>query len=219
MKTAKWISLGLLVFSSTQGLGAQEDSFSNFKYQRSTYTEKLETKEPSLKGLSLVLPSFVVHGVKPTQLASDNMPRKMDGNGSTVMTPGFGLQYVGDRGLMLLAAFVKDCYDNPAGTLQIGEIFELSDRTNWGLTFGVYARQTPMSCSTWDNGSMTGTDCVELDTYRLKFMSTVNGHSVDIIPMPFLHFTTALYKSRDFRIDFKVMSNVVLNEFGVAVPF
>ncbi|MNL58784.1 hypothetical protein D3C87_1824530 [compost metagenome] len=50
-------------------------------------------------------------------------------------------------------------------------------------------------------------------------MTTINGRSVDIMPMPFFHFTTALYKDQDFQLDFKVMSNVILNEFGIAVPF
>jgi hypothetical protein len=210
MKTAKWISLFLL-FVSSHGWAVQ--------YQSSTYSEKLTVKKNPLKGLSLVVPGFVVHGVKPSAAASNSMPRKMDGNGNTVMTPGLGLEYVDSDGMMLLGAVVKDCYDNLAGTLQIGEMFQVSDRTQWGLTFGVYARQTPTSCSTVSNGRQTTTECYDIDGYRMKFLTSVNGHSVDIIPTPFLHFSTALFKSRDFRIDFKVMSNIVLNEFGIAVPF
>ena len=61
--------------------------------------------------------------------------------------------------------------------------------------------------------------CYALDNYGAKFMTRINGRSVDIMPMPFFHFTTALYKSPDFQLDFKVMSNVILNEFGIAVPF
>ncbi|WP_413294966.1 hypothetical protein ACLSU7_07635 [Bdellovibrio sp. HCB185ZH] len=196
MKTAKWISLFLLLFVSSHGWAVQ--------YRSSTYSEKLAVKKNPLKGLSLVVPGFVVHGVKPSEAASNSMPRKMDGNGSTVITPGFGLEYVDQDGFLLLGAVVKDCYDGLAGTLQAGEMFQISDRTQWGLTFGVYARQTPPR---------------DIDGYRMKFLTSVNGHSVDIIPTPFLHFSTALYKSRDFRIDFKVMSNVVLNEFGFAFPF
>jgi hypothetical protein len=210
MKTAKWISLFLL-FVSSSGWSAS--------YNSSTYSEKLATRKNPLKGLSLVLPSFVVHGMKPSQEASQYMPRKMDGNGSMVITPGFGLEYVDSDGLMLLGAVVKDCYDNLAGTLQIGEMFAVSDRTAWGVTFGVYSRQTPTRCSTTSDGRMVTTECRDLDGYRMKFLTTVNGQSVDIIPMPFFHFSTALYKSREFRIDFKLMSNFVLNEFGFAVPF
>ncbi|MEK2690251.1 hypothetical protein [Bdellovibrio sp. GT3] len=212
MLTAKWISL-IVVFNlfSLQGWAAGYGSLNQ--------SEKLVTRKNPLKGLSLVMPSFVVHGVSPGPNASTYMPRKVDGKGATVITPGVGLEYVAESGLTLLAAFVKDCYDNPAGALQIGETFKVSDRTQWGLTFGVYARQTPKTCDTYFDGRREVTECYEIDGYRMKFMTSLGGHSVDILPMPFLHFTTALYKSRDFRVDFKVMSNFVLNEFGLAIPF
>ncbi|WP_413577613.1 hypothetical protein ACLVWU_04315 [Bdellovibrio sp. HCB290] len=212
MYSARWISLLVLIVSfSSTGWGAG--------YQSSSYAEKLVTRKNPLQGLSLVMPSFVVHGVSPGPNASGYMPRKVDGKGNTVITPGVGLEYVAGNGLTLLAAFVKDCYDNPAGALQIGETFKVSDRTQWGVTFGVYARQTPKTCETYFDGRREVTECWEIDGYRMKFMSTLGGHSVDIMPMPFVHFTTALFKSRDFRLDFKVMSNFVLNEFGFAVPF
>jgi hypothetical protein len=50
-------------------------------------------------------------------------------------------------------------------------------------------------------------------------MTTINGESVDIIPLPFLHFSTALLKFREFELDVRVMSNFVLNEFGFSIPF
>jgi hypothetical protein len=94
---------------------------------------------------------------------------------------------------------------------------------------GVYARETPLSCqttmATYQTGRgrtqtiTTGTSCSAMDSYPWKMMTTVNGESVDIIPMPLLHFTTALYKDSDVEIDFKFMGNFVLNEFGFAVPF
>ncbi|WP_413586661.1 hypothetical protein [Bdellovibrio sp. HCB274] len=212
MDSAKWISLLVLMTSfSSAGWAAG--------YQSSSYSEKLVTRKNPLQGLSLVMPSFVVHGVSPGPNASGYMPHKVDGKGNTVITPGVGLEYVASNGLTVLAAFVKDCYDNPAGALQIGETFKVSDRTQWGVTFGVYARQTPKTCETYFDGRKEVTECWEIDGYRMKFMTNLGGHSVDIMPMPFVHFTTALYKSRDFRLDFKVMSNFVLNEFGFAVPF
>lgn len=208
----KWISLGLLALIYGQTvLGATETS-PYYKPTRSAYSKKIkDTKKVTAKGLSLVVPSVVYHGIKPGAEATTAMPRKLDNGGNTVVTPGLGIQYVSDEGLMVLGAVVKDCYDGLAGTLQVGELFEVSDRTNWGVTFGIYARQTPLRCDS--------TDCYEIDSYRLKFNSSVSGYPVDIIPMPFLHFTTALYKSREFQVDFKMMSNVVLNEFGIAVPF
>ena len=216
----KWISLGLLTLVYGQALLAATETSPYYKTSRSTYSKKLKVeKKVTAKGFSLVIPSVVYHGMKPGPEASSSRPRKIDNGGNTVVTPGFGIQYVSDSGLLLLGAVVKDCYDNLAGTLQIGEIFEVSDRTNWGVTFGVYARQTPMKCTSSSDGFNTSTNCYELDAYRLKFSSSVQGYPVDIIPMPFLHFTAALYKSREFQVDFKAMSNIVLNEFGIAVPF
>ncbi|MGE5085180.1 MAG: hypothetical protein ACM3MG_02705 [Bacillota bacterium] len=216
----KWISLGFLVLVYGQTLLAATETSPYYKPSRSLYSKKIKAeKKVTSKGFSLVIPSVVYHGTKPGVDASSSMPRKVDSGGNTVVTPGLGLQYVSDSGLLVLGAVVKDCYDNLAGTFQIGELFEISDRTNWGVTFGVYARQTPMKCTSYSDGFNTGTDCYELDSYRLKFNSSVNGYPIDIIPMPFLHFTTALYKSREFQVNFKVMSNIVLNEFGIAVPF
>lgn len=158
MKNAKWISL-FFVLIAAPGWAAQ--------HQTSSYSERLATKKNPLKGLSLVVPSFVIHGVKPSQTASTYMPRKMDGNGSAVITPGFGLEYVSPDGLMLLGAVVKDCYDNLAGTLQVGEMFQVSDRTQWGLTFGVYSRQTPQSCST--SSDTRGATTTEYSALRFRF--------------------------------------------------
>lgn len=168
---------------------------------------------------SLIIPSFVVHGIQPDQGASADMPRKIDGNGDAVVTPGIGLQYLGSSGFFAIAAGIKDCYDNLAGTFQVGKMYEITDDTSWGISMGVYARQTPMSCD-YQPGPRGGSyNCTTLDNYSWKFMGSVNGQPVDIIPMPFLHFTTAIYRGKDFRVDLKVMGNIVLNEFGIAVPF
>ncbi|MFM6929704.1 MAG: hypothetical protein ACKOX6_14645 [Bdellovibrio sp.] len=216
----KWISLGLLTLVYGQALLAATETSPYYKTSRSIYSKKIKIeKKVTSKGFSLVVPSIVYHGMKPGVNASSAMPRKMDHGGNMVVTPGAGIQYVSDHGLLILGAVVKDCYDNLAGTFQMGELFEISDRTNWGVTFGVYARQTPMKCTSSSDGFNTSTNCYELDAYRLKLSSSVQGYPIDIIPMPFLHFTTALYKSREFQVDFKVMSNIVLNELGIAVPF
>ncbi|AFY00482.1 hypothetical protein [Bdellovibrio bacteriovorus] len=179
-------------------------------------------KMPKVKDrekLSLLLPSFVVHGIKPTMTASVEMPRKLDGNGAAVITPGVGLEYQTASGVTFLAAMVKDCYDNLAGTFQIGRNYELSDRVSAGWSMGVYARQTPMACEETTFGPYSYRECYELDSYKWKFMGSVNGHSVDVIPMPFAHLTAALYKSRDMQVDLKIMSNVFLNEVGIGIPF
>lgn len=186
---------------------------------RGTITKKIQKPKQSDETISLIIPSMVIHGIAPSQNAIAAMPRKQDGDGRMVQTPGFGLEYKSKDGFMILGAAIKDCFDNLAGALQIGETFEISDRSSWGLTFGVYMRETPLACEIAYNYGFAEQHCYALDNYGAKFMTRINGRSVDIMPMPFFHFTTALYKSPDFQLDFKVMSNVILNEFGIAVPF
>ncbi|MNK19555.1 hypothetical protein D3C87_377770 [compost metagenome] len=224
MDGAKITVCGLFILFTQTALGMSPTEYWTKKYQRApstnTSTERIEKlKAPSAEKLSLVIPSFVVHGIKPTREAYTVMPRKMDEGGNTVVTPGLGLEYKMEGGLMLMAAMVKDCYDNLAGTFQIGKLYEIDDRSNFGWSVGVYARQTPFACEVKQTGPYTRTDCYQLDSYSWKFMGSVDGQSVDIIPMPFLHFSTALYKSRQFQLDFKIMTNVVLNEVGFGIPF
>jgi hypothetical protein len=168
--------------------------------------------------LSLVVPYFVVHGVQPAEDTPNYMPRKVVDNGDVVVTPGIGLEYKDDNGFLALAAVVKDCYNNLAGTLQMGESFRITKSTDWGLTFGVYARETPMACEARSDypGTMT-THCHAMDNYSWKFLAHFNNEAVDIIPMPFLHLTTNIYKSRDIQIDLKIMGNLILNEVGFSV--
>jgi hypothetical protein len=171
------------------------------------------------KRTSILLPSIVVHGFAIDKEVADQMPRKLD-NGQTVATPGVGIEYVTPGGFLVLGGMLKDCYDNLAGLIQIGQRFKVASATSVGYSLGIYARETPIACKTTTNrfGRRT-TTCDEFDNYQLKWMTRVNGEDVDVIPMPFLHFTTALYRDRDIEIDFKFMSNFALNEFGLSIPF
>ncbi len=189
----------------------------------STLAAHLAVKIPSLtktpSHFSLVIPSVVVHGFAIDKEVADQMPRKLDG-GQTVVTPGVGLQYVSTSGFLMIGGVFKDCYDNLAGTAQIGQMFRLGSRTTFGYSAGIYARETPVACQTkMDRRGRKTTTCEEFDNYQLKWMTAINGESVDIIPMPFLHFAFALYKDRDVEVDLKIMSNFALNEFGLAIPF
>lgn len=171
------------------------------------------------KRVSLILPSVVVHGFAIEKDVADQMPRKIDG-GQTVVTPGVGLEYVTPGGFLVIGGMLKDCYDNLAGLFQIGQRFKLAAHTSVGYSLGVYARETPVACKTTvTRFGRKITTCDEFDNYQLKWMTRVNGEDVDVIPMPFLHFTTALYRDRDIEIDFKIMSNFALNEFGFSIPF
>jgi hypothetical protein len=174
---------------------------------------------PSVKRTSLVIPSVVVHGFSIDKDVAAQMPRKLDG-GQTVATPGVGLEYVTPGGFLVLGGMLKDCYDNLAGLIQFGQRFGLSGTTSVGYSLGLYARETPMTCKTTvTRFGRKITTCDEFDNYQAKWMTRINGSDVDIIPMPFLHFTTAIYKDRDVEIDFKIMSNFALNEFGISIPF
>jgi hypothetical protein len=166
-----------------------------------------------------VIPSVVYHGFAIDKDVADQMPRKIDG-GQTVVTPGVGLEYVSIGGFLMLGGVLKDCYDNLAGMIQLGQQFKFFSHTTVGYSLGIYARETPISCSTTvDRRGHKSTVCDEFDNYQLKWLTSVNGESVDIIPMPFLHFTTALIRTHDFEIDFKLMTNFALNEIGFSVPF
>ncbi len=174
---------------------------------------------PREKRTSLVIPSVVVHGFSIDKEVADQMPRKLD-SGQTVVTPGVGLEYVTPGGFLALGGVLKDCYDNLAGLIQVGQRFRLGESTSVGYSFGMYARETPVACKTTVTRSGRRiTTCDEFDNYKLKWMTRINDSDVDLIPMPFLHFTTALYKDRDVEIDFKIMSNFALNEFGISIPF
>jgi hypothetical protein len=168
---------------------------------------------------SLIVPSFVVHGFTPGRDASIEMPRRLDKNGNSVMTPGLGIKYEGADGSLFVVGMVKDCYDNLAGTIQYGLYSKLSRDSSWGASFGFYIRETPIFCETMNSGGFETQECFGLDEYKLKFQSSLNGYPIDIIPMPFLHFSTALYKDSDLEINFKLMTNFLLNEFAISVPF
>jgi hypothetical protein len=198
----------------------------NTKYLRKTASETTNTLTENTSRyqftpskISMIIPSFVVHGIKPGKNAVPEMPRKMSEDGQMVMTPGAGLEYKSETGYLMVGAVIKDCYDNLAGTIQIGHQYEITDRVSWGITMGVYARQTPISCDVVQDGPFQRTECQTLDNFTWKILTTINGQSVDIIPMPFLHFTVAAFKSRDFQVDLKLMSNFILNEVGIGIPF
>jgi hypothetical protein len=234
-----WFSVLVLVVIGSDACGATDSK--GLEFPSTVQTTKMVIKKkrpaPSIReksGFSLILPSFVIHGIKPDSSVTSEMSRKLDADGRSVLTPGLGLSYEGkENGLLALVAGVKDCYDNLAGMLQIGQAFQVNASTSWGYTLGVYARETPMSCQTVTtyqsvNGGpgrpaamqvSSGVQCTEFDNYPWKSVVYINGESVDIIPMPFLHFSTALYKSRDFQIDLKLMTNYALNEIGFGIPF
>lgn len=161
---------------------------------------------------NLLIPSFVVHGIQP-QGVQDHIERKVDPNGDVVITPGIGLEYKAANGFLILGAMIKDCYDNLAGAIQLGKKWRITRAAEWGLSAGIYMRETPIFCDRF------GRDCQEEQNVVPKFITYVNGESVDVIPLPFLHFSYTLYEDQDLKIRFKFMGNFALNEFGFEVPF
>ena len=196
------LTLSLLATMSQASLAAPQN----------TLTQSVSKGYSEHSSWNLLVPSFVVHGIQPEGV-SDHIQRKVDPNGDVVITPGIGLEYKAANGFMILGAVIRDCYDNLAGTLQIGKKFRISRAADWGLSAGIYARETPLFCDQY------GRDCREEQNVVPKFITYVNGESVDIIPLPFLHFSYTLYQDQDVEIRFKFMGNFALNEFGLEVPF
>ena len=182
---------------------------------------------------NFILPTLVVHGIAPSDGVQQFMPQKIDSGGRSVATPGVGVEYRGDGSLDVLAAFIKDCYDNPAGTFQIGQYFKAFEHTTYGYSLGLYVRQTPITCLTetintggtsgrpgrpGNPNSFTTTQCGFSDNLPFRYTIKSGDNYVDIIPTPFLHFSTRLY-SGVVDIDLKLMGNFYLNEFGLSFPF
>lgn len=191
---------------------------------------------------SFLLPSFVVHGTAPVGEAAAEMPRKLDSGGRSVLTPGFGFSYQGPSSLDVTFAVVKDCYDGWAGTIQVGQYFRWRETTKFGYTLGVYVRETPILCLTQtssggggsggigggligggrgrpsQSNSFTSTTCGFADNLPLRYTTTFAGGYVDIIPTPFLNFSTGIYRGF-VDVDLKIMTNFFLNEVGLSFPF
>lgn len=148
------------------------------------------------------------------------MPRKMDPEGNTVLTPGLGLEYTALDGFMMMGAMFKDCYNGLAGAIQAGQFFNIDRDMKWGFSVGIYARQTPLNCQTTIgfNGEEIE-ECQSIDGLNWGYNPTIAGYSVDILPMPFLHFSYALLNTRNLQMNIRVMSNIALNEFGLSIPF
>jgi len=165
--------------------------------------------------VQLVLPSFVIHGMQPDPSVAAAMPRRVVNSGDAVTTPGVGLEYKSPGGFLLLGAVIKDCFDDLAGTFQVGVNERINRDSDWGFTVGVYMRQTPLVCPA---GATNLQSCYSVDGLTFKYVTYINGQPVDIIPLPFFHYSYNLYKSKDLQINFKVMANFVLNEFGIEIP-
>jgi hypothetical protein len=218
---------GSLVFFLSAMTSAQawaagsQDPFSDFSFGPSLAmpapTSSRQSSYPQGQ-LSLLIPSFVVHGIQPADDTPNHMPRKLTNNGDMVATPGFGLEFKGDDGDLFLAAVIKDCYNNLAGTFQYGKYFKITRDIDWGFTFGLYARETPIACETTSAApGFTATHCHAMDSYSWKFLAHFNNEAVDIIPLPFLNFSVNLYRDKDTQIDLKLMGNFILNEVGVSI--
>jgi hypothetical protein len=203
--------------------------------------EDEEKNLPASDNWIFLLPAFVVHGVSPTKEAASDMPRKLDSTGRSVATPGFGFEYRGQKSFDFVTAFVKDCYDNYAGTIQVGQSFKWRETSEYGYTLGLYVRQTPISCLTQTvtetsggggvgigpigshtpphTNTFTSRQCLFQDNLPFRYTTKAGNGYIDIIPTPFLNFSTQLYHRGSFDVNFKLMSNIYLNEFGLSFPF
>lgn len=181
---------------------------------------------------SVLLPAFVVHGEDPINGVNDHMPRRLDPNGRSVATPGLGVEFQALNSFDALVAYIRDCYDHPAGTAQIGQHFHWGPAFDFGYTAGLYVRQTPISClistvtQTWGGvggtplhtNTFSHTRCQFEDNFPWRYTFKWGDNYVDFIPTPFLNFSVRLYHGPvDVRVKF--ISNYYLNEVGLQIPF
>jgi len=204
----KWFFCAPFVLSSIQLLAAprQTSSVSSREIQQSFNRTQW----------SLILPAVAIHGVQPNSEVASAMPRRLGESGDAVVTPGFGFEYKNKEGLLFLGAVVKDCFNNFAGTIQMGQVNRLSSEFLWGWSLGFYARQTPYVCEVGVNGKK---DCYPVSDFPLKVSARLGGTPVEIMPMPFLHFSYRMISTEDLDLDLKVMGNFFINEVGVEIPF
>jgi hypothetical protein len=205
-------------------------------------TEQSLSLEPTVTETSkqwlFLLPTFVVHGIRPSGTVAEEMPRKLDPSGQAVATPGFGFEYQGESSLDVILAFVKDCYDHYAGTIQFGQYLKLNSTFQIGYSLGLYIRETPVMCytdsvtTTTTGGSTRGgrgtnpaktntlsyTTCGFADNFPIRYVTKSGDGYIDIIPSPFLNASARLYHG-DFDVDLKILSNFYLSEVGLAIPF
>lgn len=185
---------------------------------------------------SVLIPAFVIHGQAPTGGVNEQMPRRVDNGGRSVVTPGVGLEFRGQSSLNAVAAFIKDCYDDPAGTLQVGQYWRVGRATDIGYTVGLYIRETPIACYTETfttttpatgvgpnrqprrTNTFTNTQCGFADNFPVRYTTSWAGTYVDIIPSPFFNFATELFRV-PFAVELRFMTNFYLNEFGLSIPF
>ena len=196
-----------------------------------TLTIAAPAKSPD-KRWYVIIPAFVVHGIDPSGGANQYMPRRMTADGRFVSTPGLGLEFQGHRGFEMALAFVKDCYDNPAGAIQVGQHWRVGTGWDVGYSFGLYVRKTPILCMTSKvtttmqgrrgqptrTNTLTSTRCAFQDNLPLRYTTRAGGGYMDIIPTPFLHASARVYHGA-FDIYVKAISNFYLNEFGLSIPF
>ncbi len=210
------IFFSINVHSAQSSRYLAEDLRDSVSVSRSTtQVSDSEYYPASQSRLQLVIPSFVVHGFQPEPDVAAAMPRKMNSSGDEVLTPGIGLEYKIPDGLLLMGAVIKDCFNNLAGTIQIGVNSRINRDSNWGFTLGVYARETPLVCAP---GTNNFSGCYAIDGFTFKTVTYINGESVDIIPLPFFHYSYNLFRSREVQVNFKVMANFLLNEVGLEIP-
>ena len=225
----------------SQSSNFEKTSAKESSYLVNTQSANTDRKEKQFSHWHFLLPMFVVHGLQPEGGVESEMPRKLDPDGRSVATPGFGFEYKGKKSLDALIVLVKDCYDNYAGSLQIGQYFKIGKNTEIGYTAGLYIRETPITCFTsYSSGqggsrapiglpvggiggrppntnSFSSSVCVFSDNLPIRYTTTLGGDYIDIIPSPFLSFSTRLYDGA-FKLDLKIMGNFYLNEVGLSIP-
>ncbi len=154
--------------------------------------------------LQIHLSGITLHGLRNTGVAPKAMPRKIDGNGQLVFTPGVALLYKDKENYLYNISLLKDCYDNWAGTLMFGKEFETGvTGLSWSLIGGVYARQEAWLCV--DGTCVRGVD--------MPLRLTTGG--MDVMPIAFagLHYKAPVTDNQFVHIN--ILSNFFLTQMSV----
>lgn len=135
------------------------------------------------------------------------MPRKLDPKGQLVITPGIGLAVI-DNETIYSASILKDCFDNYASSLMMGQRFETKvPNLSLSLLFGLYLRELPMVC--YQGGCSLATDMpIKLRTSNM-----------DIIPIAFGGLTYKIPLSEKNYLHTNIYSNFFITQFTIGYGF
>jgi hypothetical protein len=155
---------------------------------------------------SVTLHGFGVtnHGLDQSEYAIGKMPHKITHDGSFVWHPELGVTVKTDY-LQFGALYLKDCFNNNAGTVYIGPKFDFLGYFSLGGIVGGYVRQTPNVDS---NG-------VRLNNLPLSIKTKFG----EIAPLAAVTASVTIPVYKNVGLEFNAMSNLYISHGNVGIKF